>query len=291
MTIHAHTDYRCNRCATAFVPMPRLSKCPKCGSIANRVFQDFVQDAISSALFNLERYGSLIPWGWATITIGDHYYWLAFQFLSFASHQLNVAEKDLFTQKVSARVAREIAERYIGEINFGKERYRAKVYQEFFVRLLRLLPSEKLSPDKRTEKYCFLSHCISDKEFCDKLYRDLVASSIGCWYFPETAKFGKQVWGEIDENAQSCDKLIVICSKDSLRSRPVLREIDRALRREDAEGKDILLPIRVDDYVLKGWKHARRADVISKVVGDFSRWKDKRTYKRALARLVEAIRS
>lgn len=55
--------------------------------------------------------------------------------------------------------------------------------------------------------------------------------------------------------------------KKSLQSPAVLREIERALQREDTEGRDILLPVRIDDYVLNEWDHPRKADVISKVKG------------------------
>ncbi len=64
----------------------------------------------------------------------------------------------------------------------------------------------------------------------------------------------------------------MVCSKNSLTSGPVLREIERALSREDREGKSVLFPIRIDDYIFKEWEHPRKTDVCAKVVGDFSGW-------------------
>jgi hypothetical protein len=49
----------------------------------------------------------------------------------------------------------------------------------------------------------------------------------------------------------------------------VLREIERALQREDRDGKNVLLPMRIDDYLFDKWNPPREADVVAKVVGDF----------------------
>jgi hypothetical protein len=52
----------------------------------------------------------------------------------------------------------------------------------------------------------------------------------------------------------------------------VLREIERALQREDREGRNVLFPLAIDDYLFDQWRHPRKADVLSKVVGDFRVW-------------------
>ena len=69
------------------------------------------------------------------------------------------------------------------------------------------------------------------------------------WYFPEDATCGKTMWGEIDRGIKMYDKLVVVCSEKSPNSGPVPREIERALRREGREGKQILFPIRLNDYM------------------------------------------
>ena len=107
----------------------------------------------------------------------------------------------------------------------------------------------------------------------------------------EDAKWGETVWGEIDQGIKLYDKLVVICSKDSLQSSAVLREIERALQREDREKKNVLFPIRLDDYVFEGWEHERRADVVKKVVGDFRDWKNLDAYQKSFARLLKDLRA
>ena len=77
------------------------------------------------------------------------------------------------------------------------------------------------------------------------------------------------MWGEIDTAIRHYDKLVVICSQHSLESPPVIREIERALQKEDREHRNVLFPIRIDDYLFDEWDHPRKADVVSKVIGDF----------------------
>jgi hypothetical protein len=139
---------------------------------------------------------------------------------------------------------------------------------------------------------CFLSYSKKDGTFCDRFYSSLVMRNLSVWRFEEDAKWGESVWGEIDQGIQIYDKVIVICSEHSLQSGPVLREIERALQREDREHKDILLPVRLDDYVFGPWEHPRKADLLSKVVGDFDGWdRDSDKYDIALERLIEALQA
>jgi hypothetical protein len=112
------------------------------------------------------------------------------------------------------------------------------------------------------------------------------------WYFPEDAKWGEPIWGEIDSSIKVYDKLIVVCSEHSLQSVPVQREIERALNREDQEKKNILFPIRIDNYLFEQWEHPRKADVLSKVVGDFRGWSRNATkYEAAFQKLLKALKA
>ncbi len=139
---------------------------------------------------------------------------------------------------------------------------------------------------------CFISHSSKDQNFNDRLYNDLQTKGVRCWFFPEDAKWGKTVWGEIDREIKIYDKLMVVCSENSLQSEPVIREIERALQREDREHKNILFPIRIDNYVFDKWEYERKADVVNKVVGDFSEWdKDVSKYNKSLNKLIKALRA
>ncbi len=139
---------------------------------------------------------------------------------------------------------------------------------------------------------CFISHSSKDKRFCERLYADLQANHVRSWYFPADARWGEPIWGEIDRSIKVYDKLIVVCSEHSLQSIPVQREMERALSREDQEHKNILFPIRIDNYLFECWEHRRKADVVAKVVGDFRGWnRSAAKYDAALKKLLSALQA
>ena len=136
---------------------------------------------------------------------------------------------------------------------------------------------------------CFVSYSSKDADFAQRLYADLQAKDVRCWKFDENAKWGEPVWGEIDTAIRRYDKVVVICSKQSLQSPPVIREIERALQKEDREHKNVLFPIRIDDYLFDEWDHPRKADVVSKVAGDFRGVSDLANYSKAFPRFLDAL--
>jgi uncharacterized protein YjbI with pentapeptide repeats len=137
---------------------------------------------------------------------------------------------------------------------------------------------------------CFISYSNKDKDFAERLHADLQNAHVRSWFFPENARWGRGVWEAIDEPIRKYDKLIVICSENSLQSGPVLREVERALRREDDEGKNILFPVRIDEYLFEKWEHPFKSDVLSKVVADFRQWRNHDGYRKAFERLLRALK-
>jgi hypothetical protein len=156
----------------------------------------------------------------------------------------------------------------------------------------------------------FISYASSDRDFAQRLYNDLQGKGVRCWYYPETAVMGRGVWEDIDRAIRVYDKLVVICSEVSLNSPAVLREIERALNKEDSiargniqklndktkgeqprlKDRDVLFLIRIDDYVFNGWQHRRKMDVTGHTIGDFVGCdKDHQKYQRSLDRLLHAL--
>jgi len=100
----------------------------------------------------------------------------------------------------------------------------------------------------------------------------------------------------IDEAVRSYDKLVVLRSEQSLKSPAVIREIERALQKEDdlaRQGKDneVLFPLRLDDYLFSGWQHHHKADVLAKNVGDFRDWHESANYRKQLDRLIRDLKA
>jgi hypothetical protein len=143
---------------------------------------------------------------------------------------------------------------------------------------------------------CFISFTEADDAFSERLYNDLQAEGVRCWRWKEDAKWGKTLMSSIDQAVRLYDKLIIVCSEQSLESPAVIREIERALQKEDdlarqdKEG-EVLFPIRLDDYIFTGWNHHRKADVIAKNVGDFRKWKDHDSYQKSLDRLLRDLKA
>ncbi len=140
---------------------------------------------------------------------------------------------------------------------------------------------------------CMISYSSKDERFCKRFYNDLQVKNVQVWRFAEDAKLGESVWKEIDSAIKNYDKVIPVCSKNSLQSPKVLREIDRALEREDHERKNILFPITIDRYLFDKWEHPRKPDVLEKVVGtDFIGWnRSAAKYDAAFKKLLKALKA
>jgi len=157
---------------------------------------------------------------------------------------------------------------------------------------------------------CFISYGSPDADFAGRLYKDLTRKKVRCWEYSESAAIGRGIWANIDRAIAAYDKVIVICSKDSLNRVGVLNEIERALQKEESlhkenarliketeKGKkpklldeDVLCPVRLDDYVITEWKHPRKADVTKKHIGDFCDWKtNKKKYDLEFSKLLHAL--
>jgi len=137
---------------------------------------------------------------------------------------------------------------------------------------------------------CFISFTEADDAFSRRLYSDLQVAGVCCWRWKEDARWGATLMREVDDAVRRYDKLIVICSAESLKAEGVMREIERALQREHRENREVLFPIRIDDAVFS-WKHALQADVVRKHIGDFRDWRNPAAYNQAMDRLIQSLRS
>ena len=155
----------------------------------------------------------------------------------------------------------------------------------------------KLAKESASGFYsCFISYNHKNEIFAGKLKKDLEANNVNCWVFPEDAVWGRDIEENIDRGVRDYDKLIVICSENSLNSEPVLREIERALQKEQStkekykKTKRILFPVIIDDYFYKKWDHQLKPLMLRIVYGDFRGRKDPTKYKKALNRLLEGLK-
>jgi TIR domain/Pentapeptide repeats (8 copies) len=139
---------------------------------------------------------------------------------------------------------------------------------------------------------CFISHSSSDKDFVERLYADLQAKNIRCWYAPEDLKIGERFRIKIEESIRIYDKVMIVLSKNSIRSAWVEEEVEAALERErQQKGPHVLFPIRLDDAVMEttqAWAASLRR---TRHIGDFSKWKNHDSYQKAFDRLLRDLKS
>jgi hypothetical protein len=143
----------------------------------------------------------------------------------------------------------------------------------------------------------FVSHSSLDKAFARKLYADLRSAGVDCWFDEKQVLPGDNILDAVDQGIRMWDKLILVCSKNSLSGRSgwwVEQEIERALVKErqvrrQGSGLSILVPITLDDYVFDGWESRFKASVIDKHVGDFRQWQCASDYLTAFEQLRNAL--
>jgi serine/threonine protein kinase len=134
----------------------------------------------------------------------------------------------------------------------------------------------------------FVSYSSKDEDFAKHLHADLEANGVRCWFAPEDLKTGEEIRTVIDERIRDYDKLLLILSKNSVKSVWVKKEVESAFRREEKEQRQMLFPIRIDDAVMEidvGWA----ADVRARNIADFTKWKEHSAYQVALQRLLRDL--
>jgi uncharacterized protein YjbI with pentapeptide repeats len=102
---------------------------------------------------------------------------------------------------------------------------------------------------------CFISHSTADKVFADRLHADLQAKGVRCWYAPHDMEGGEHIETQIDRAIKVHEKLLLMLSESSINSNWVKREISKAVKREENEGKRVLFPISLVEFsTLEQWE-------------------------------------
>lgn len=142
-------------------------------------------------------------------------------------------------------------------------------------------------PDPNSPYYsCFISYSTKDEDFAQKLYSDLKAAGVACWYVPEDMKIGDKIRDTLHEAVWTKSKLLLILSKHSVHSDWVEEEAETAIAKERDVGTLMLFPIRLDDAVMAlkvGWAaHIKR----TRHIGDF---RQQEKYQQQLKRLLRDL--
>lgn len=136
---------------------------------------------------------------------------------------------------------------------------------------------------------CFISYSSKDDALAQRLYADLKAHGVDCWFAPHDMKIGARIRPTLDQAIHQHEKLLLLLSEHSIDSAWVEDEVEAALERERTERREMLFPIRLDDAVIRtrqAWAARLRRQVN---IGDFSNWTDQEAYQQALERLLRDL--
>lgn len=138
-----------------------------------------------------------------------------------------------------------------------------------------------------------------DDRFAVKIHDALQATGVRCWLDKHEVDPGDDVLERINEGVRLWDKVLLLCSKQSLKSHWVRREVERAFQKEkeleDRHGKRILciIPIDLDGYLFsRHCKFKFASDLRERHAAKFDGWRDDESvFDAQLQRVVKALRS
>jgi hypothetical protein len=138
---------------------------------------------------------------------------------------------------------------------------------------------------------CFISYSSNDEDFVERLHADLLSKGVRCWFAAEDLKIGDRFQQSIEESIRVYDKVMIVMSEASVKSRWVEREVNAARERKDRETKPVLFPIRIDDAVMNA-PQPWAADVRrTRHIGNFCDWHQHPAYRTAFDRLLRDLKA
>lgn len=140
----------------------------------------------------------------------------------------------------------------------------------------------------------FLSHSSIDKPFASKVYNELSNQGCQIWYDEYQINPGDVIHKKIYHGIENFDKLLLICSENSLNSWWVNDEIEKILAKERQLTKkygkqyNLLIPIKIDDYV-HSWDSHYKTIIEQRSIGDFKNWNSKDQFEKSIAHLMKGL--
>ena len=139
-------------------------------------------------------------------------------------------------------------------------------------------------------KYCsaFVSYGNPNKEFAEKLCKDLEKKGVTCWLYSLDYTPGEKTWREISEKRRGSEKMILICSFQSLIRDAVKKEIEQQID----ENPDKIVPISLDNiwkedgFSVKRGRIDLKPSLLDRNYADFS---EESRYDEALEILLKGL--
>jgi uncharacterized protein YjbI with pentapeptide repeats len=146
---------------------------------------------------------------------------------------------------------------------------------------------------------CFISYSHKDEEFAKRLHARMRVENLRVWFAPEDIEAGKKLYEQIDQAIRIYDKLLIVLSKNSLKSEWVMTEIRKARKTELKANRRKLFPIRLVDFeTIKEWEcfdaesgKDLAVEVREYFIPDFSDWKDNNSFEMAFDKLLRSLKT
>lgn len=158
-------------------------------------------------------------------------------------------------------------------------------------------PTDTTFAEEKSFLSCFISHSSVDESFAQKLTARLRGKGIHVWFAPEDILPGDKIYDQVRKAIFTFDKLLVVLSKNSMKSNWVQTELASAIERERKEKTRVLFPVAIEDInVIKEWECfdpdsgidiAR--ELRSYYIPDFSNWKNDNKFNEQLEKVVKAL--
>jgi hypothetical protein len=135
---------------------------------------------------------------------------------------------------------------------------------------------------------CFISYTAKDEDFASRLHTNLQELGIRAWYVPHDLRAGERIQDQLDAAIRAHDKLILILSRESIKSQWVQYEVEKALNIERETQRTVLFPLKLDDSIFQisePWTEALK----QRLILDFSSWRNEQLYSSSLSRLAKAL--
>jgi TIR domain len=167
----------------------------------------------------------------------------------------------------------------------------------------RVIPTKKRSASSHRRQAnrffsSFMSCSSKDHDFAGQLYMKLRKHGLTVWFTPENAQAGRKIHEMTDQAILGHDKLLLILSKNSMKSERVKSQIRKARLAELKGCTRKLFPIRlVDMQTIKEWecidpdtKKDAAVEIREYWIADFSNWHDPDAFEAAFKRLLEGLK-
>jgi uncharacterized protein YjbI with pentapeptide repeats len=147
---------------------------------------------------------------------------------------------------------------------------------------------------------CFISYSTANQEFAERLHADLQARGVRCWFAPHDMEGGKRIHDQIDEAIRIHDRLLLILSRESMSSRWVKTEIEKARAKELRSNRNVLFPLALVPFSeIQAWRQFdadlgedTARTVRDYFIPDFSGWKvDHGRYLASFEKLLASLKN